>query len=157
MNNVIQYVGEHTFVAANTGEASDIPLKVSDGWALRLHYIEFRLQFSIIAGDIDMYVGVSRKQNDEARVALAGVVGYAQYMAFWSHGQELTTSGASFGELSHRIDLWREDYRLVLSPTFHGIGIGNTGPVNTVVAGELVRVSQGQRNAIIAWQGGAKD
>jgi len=154
MNNTIQYVGALTPTSSGTAVAGEVPLKVPEGRAFRVRFVEFRAGPGGAASDYDLNVALSKVNQETIRIAAEGFNSQNTYLAYWSFSIEITTSGAYFSRLSKRFDLWDYDYRLVMPPTFHTLQFVETRLVHCVLGGEMVSASQGQRNAIIAFQGG---
>lgn len=154
MNETSQFWGETTFV---TGQGTADPLEafeIPDGFAFRLRAIEFRNQSVVAAVDTRFHVGLSKRQADRLIPVETDFMAYQKFLAYWAQDSELTTSGAAAFGLNMRVELWDYDYRLVMKPTIMSFSLGLSLPVTCGVYGELVRASQGERNAIIAWQGG---
>lgn len=150
------------FVAVLTGGSSGVPvraafpLKQKDGHSFRLRHVEFR-QTTYQNVDVVQFGGVSPVEDERVFPSLATFMAYNKFMAFhsWGFGESGTT-GESATILHERIDLWDLDYRVILPPTLHIVDVGSFLTWNVVIAGEYVKVTEGQRNAIIAWQGGVK-
>lgn len=154
MNDTIQYWGSTT-LATGVGTADPLEnFRVPDKFCLRLRAIEFRQQSVVAGADTRFHVGLSKRQNDVLIGVETDLMEYQKFLAFWSQDSELTTSGAASIRMSERVELWEYDYRLVMRPTLMSFSIGLSLPVACGVIGELVPCSEGQRNAIIAWQGG---
>jgi len=156
MNNAIQFVARGAI--ATSGTALTVPLTVPDKMAFRLRHVEFRMRDLPQAIDTRFNVGLSKLANDNIFATDLELMNYAHFLAYVSWGWEITGTAGLGGLLSMlRVPLWDYDYRLVMRPTVIGHAVGTTHTIAVAVVGELVRVSEGERNSIIAWQGGAKD
>lgn len=154
MNERSQFWGTTT-LASGLGTADPIAsLDVPDKKCFRISAIEFRQQSVVAAQDNRFHVGLSKRQNDVIIPVEINVLTYPKFLAFWSQDSELTTTGAAALRMSHRVELWDYDYRLVMRPTLMSFSIGLSLPVACGIYGEFVACSEGERNAIIAWQGG---
>lgn len=154
MNKTIQYWGE-TLLVNGVGTADPLEsFRVPDRLAFRVRAIEFRGQALFAAADTRFHVGLSKRENDVAIPVELTLMLYQKFLAFWSMDAELTTSGMTSGHMFRRLELWDYDYRLVMRPTIMSFSIGLALPVAVGVYGELVKASEGERNGIIAWQGG---
>jgi len=154
-NDVIQYA-VFTSVAANVAQAVPIPILVPDGFAFRVRYCEFR-HHGLLNVDQDARQAISIVADQRAFTADPQFVGYAKFIAYSSWGTEISgAAGLMVVKTVQHIDVWDMDYRLVMRPTLHTLHIGAAQASTAVLAGELVPASEGQRNAIIALQGGAK-
>jgi len=109
------------------------------------------------AADHDVFAGLSRRSEEEVRLGQAEMLTHNQFMAYWAYSIEIfVTSGGYERQHVHRVELWEMDYRLVMPPTFHVLQIAEARQVVCVLAGEMIPVREGERNAIIITQGGAK-
>lgn len=154
MNETIQYWGD-ALMAGGVGTADILDaFRVPDGFCLRLRAVEFRGQAILIAGDSRFHIGLSKRQADTAIPVETVLMRYQKFLAFWSIDSELNASGATSILMTRRVELWDYDYRLVMKPTILTFSAGLALPVAVGVYGELVPCTVGQRNAIIAWQGG---
>jgi len=157
VNNVVQFVVRLVPALGNTAEAVRVPLAVPDQHALRVRYVEFRLE-DFPNADRRVRAALSKVTDQPAREGTTAFETYNGYLAYMTLGWEASgTSGLSFGKIYERIDVWDMDYRMVMPPTFHVLSHTTSTAVVCVVAGEMVKASMGQRNAIIAWQGGLFD
>ncbi len=153
MNNTIQFVVTIGVGSSGTPNTGEIPLVVPAGLAFRCRYVEYRIQ-SHTEADTTYSIGVSKGNRQPPRPNAAEVTRYNGYISFWGRANQITTSGTRGIPITFRQDVWELDYRLVMPPTVHRVFVG-TGVVHTVVlAGEMVKATEGQRNAIIATQGG---
>lgn len=155
MNATVQFVNTVT-ISSGAGIAGPLSaLQVSDGECLRVRAVEFRALSPAIGADARFSIGLSKRQRDTALATEVLQYTYPKFMAFWSVDMEVVTSGSYVLLTTHRVDVWDLDYRLVMEPTILAFsGFGAVGVVAVVVSGEFVPCSEGQRNAIIAWQGG---
>lgn len=154
MNKTIQYNALVTTGGANVAEVAPIPLIVPEGMAFRCRYFEVRLRTGT-PGDRDSMVGLTQRNQDTARVNDAAFLSYNAFLALASWEEEHSGSAGIVAYLAvHRVDLWDMDYRLVMPPTMHILGLIRVVTACGVLAGELVKATEGQRNAIIGWQGG---
>jgi len=157
LNKTVQYTVSLTG-STNVPVRADVPLKVPDKHAFRLRYVQFRLQ-SVHNADRDYFMGLSKLSRQA--VHPGGTDPFTTdntYIAYGSQGIEASgTDGLAAIRLDHHVELWDQDWRLVLPPTFHLLTVGSGAIVVCVVAGELVPANEGERNAIILTQGGAKD
>jgi len=154
-NDVVQFV-TRVVTVGNIARADPIPLRIPDKVALRVRYVEFRIE-DLSNADRLLIMGLSLVAGERARTATTQFMEYNKYIAFWVTAWEATgAAGLMATDLSKRIDVWDMDYRLVIGPTFHALTTPTAAGITAVVAGELVRATEGERNAIIATQGGAK-
>ena len=156
-NEVIQFAALNSGSLANTELAVPVPILVPGGLCLRLRFIEFRLTDTPNT-DRELFAGLSRTAEEPITgEGVNGIVGHTRFMAFASWGFETTgAAGLNASPLSQRHDVWDMDYRLVMQPTFMSIAVTSAANIFCIVGGVLVPCSEGQRNAIIATQGGAK-
>ena len=158
MNNTIQFGVLLTPAVAGVPVALPVPLVVPGGHAFRCRYVEFRWR-QLQNVDVDMAVLLHRESSRPIYGSTNLFMLATGTIAFTSFGQEISgTAGISAAILTVHRDVWDMDYRLVMRPTGMVVGVGGLGiEVQLILAGELVGASEGQRNAIIATQGGAKD
>ena len=156
MNRVIQYQVRMVGGSSGVPGVGAIPIKVPDKQCFRVRYVEFK-QTSWQNVDVVQLGGVSPINGQRAFSSLLDFTNYTKFMAYhsWAFGESGTT-GESGGFLHDRVELWDMDYRLVMPPTVHVVDVGSFLIWNVVLAGELMPCTEGERNAIIAWQGGAK-
>ncbi len=155
-NEVIQFAASILAATNGVDTSVSIPIIVPDKMSFRVRYVEFRMHDQTNA-DAVILLGLSRQAEPTVRPGTVAFIQANQYIAYWSWGFEASgAAGLVHSPLSHKIDVWDLDYRLVMRPTFHLIRVGSTVPTTCVVAGQLVPSSQNERNAIIAIQGGAK-
>lgn len=151
MNSVISYV-VRLAASANSNARGAVPIRVPDGKAFRVRHIEFRLQ-GLQASDHLNLVSVSRLNQEPLRTSTQ-LETSNHLLAFYGFTLEVQTSGLATLILVHRVALWDYDFRLVMQPTAHLFSVQLADIVDVEMAGELVNASEGERNAIIAWQGG---
>ncbi len=154
-NDVIQFV-RLVSPSANVAEAEAMPLIVPDGMAFRVRYCEFR-HSGLLNADGDHRMAISIIAEQPAKLGDVDFNTYAKYIAYASWSMEASgTEGLMSIKSVQHIDVWDLDYRLVMRPTLHTLAVGAAQAMTAVLAGEMVQASQGERNAIIALQGGAK-
>lgn len=151
MNEVLQYVAGITS-AANQGDVVALPLKVPAGRGFRVRYVEFR-RSALGGADETLFVGLSRF-NQLVLPTLVFTLMANHFIAFYSWGVEVVTSGSWGQSLSKKINVWDLNYVLVMPPTFVQRSVQQANTVDCVMAGELIPLTEGQRNAVIVWQGG---
>ena len=154
MNRTVEYGVRVTPAGSGTPLAAQIPLSVPVGTAFRVRRAEFRWR-ALPNADSDVTGGISKINQEAARPSANALLTHNQYMAFFSWAIEVVTTGTTAVEMFVRQELWEYDYRLVMPPTAHLVVTGNLGiEVAFFLYGEMVPMSQGQRNAAIAYQGG---
>lgn len=156
MNKTVTFLAALNPAVSGTPVRARIPLIVPNGFAFRLRYVLWVLQ-DARPSDAESFCALSRIADEPLRASLATLLTGNQYLSMFTWGVELVTTGMSTSPLHQKDELWDLDYRLVMAPTYHMVGITNWTNTFCRVAGELVPVTEGERNAIIAWQGGAKD
>lgn len=154
MNRVVQYVVPLTGVG-NTPVRVAVPLAVPDKLAFRIRRVQFRIQ-TMPNSDRDYLMGLSMVNRQPIiGGGVAGFISSPTFIAFAAAGVEISgTAGIGVVKLDHVVDLWDYDYQLVMPPTFHLLTVTSADAVICAVYGEMVPVSTGKRNAIIATQGG---
>ncbi len=158
MNNVIQFSAGLTPAGSATAVATPIPILVPEGRAFKVRNVDFRW-LTYPTADIVISMGLSRFAEEPIQRTIAVFLGNPNFMAYASFGfGESGTTGESSHFLNKKVELWDLDYKLVMRPTFHILqnGAACCFQMFCVLSGELVPASEGERNAIIAWQGGAK-
>ncbi len=153
MNNVIQFQASVLTTEVPFSRA-DLQLVVPDGKAFRLRSVTWKLR-SMIGGNVHLLCALSRVHAEPVRPVIAEFFGSAKWLSWFGFGEDLTVNGMAAIFLHERQEYWDYDYRFVLAPTLHVARVfGSAIEVGVQLSGELVPVSQGERNAIIAWQGG---
>lgn len=155
MNEVIQYWDFDTMLTGTSTAQGLQTFRVPDEFCFRVRAVEFRVDVLLFAADSRFTLGLSKRFEDRPRLPDTVFLTYQKFLAYWAMESELTgTAGASAFPMSKRVELWDYDYRLVLRPTLLTRSNGATFTIAFGVHGELVPCTEGQRNAIIAWQGG---
>jgi len=155
MNNVITFDVAISPQVSGVPQFAVIPLIVPDKLAFRLRYFEVRLN-GLVGSDNDIFAALSKGAEEPVKASNALLIG-GQYIASVGWTIEVVSTGAAALPMVQRVDLWDMDYRMVMRPTIHFGAVGTGQAMTAVLAGELVGISEGARNGIIAWQGGAKD
>jgi len=158
LNKVIVYGLRMSAAISATPVSSPLPVIVPDRWAFRVRFVEFRWRVNINA-DQDVLMGVSKLSGRGAMPDAARFDLNTDFIANGGFGVEASgTEGLSTAISVVRRELWDYDYRMVMRPEAHLMVIGSLSQtIAFFIGGELVPASEGERNAIIAWQGGAKD
>lgn len=157
MNSTIQFAATSSGGSSGTPVRVVFPLIVPDRTAFRVRWVDFWIS-GLQAGDMNSFAAVSKLSVDRAKISLAAYLASTDFIARDSYFSELTTTGEAATKTARRVELWDADYRFVLRPVLHVVSVVNTFATwNVQIAGELVGASEGDRNAIIAFQGGAKD
>lgn len=151
MNEVIQYVATVTALA-NQGAAIAVPLRVPLGMAFRVRSVDFRFQ-GLGPTDETFLVALSRFNREPAKTSTQFTISN-HWIAYGGYNMEIQTTGMATIRINQLVDVWDYDYRLVMQPTLQAFAVQLAAQVDCAVAGVLVRISEGERNAIIAWQGG---
>jgi len=157
MNKSIQFQAE--LVGAFTGVPVSvaIPLKITEGQAFRVRAVEFWKTDIAGVDEVDL-LGLSRLSQANVKASMPILRLATDFIARAALGIETTgTSSGHINTLHFRTELWEYDYRLVMPPFFHLGTIGQLTQWVCFLTGENVPATQGQRNAIIAWQGGLWD
>ena len=155
-NDVIQYSAVLNPTPTGVVLVIPVPILVPEGLGLWVRAIEFRWS-GVQAGDFEAFAGVSLVAEQPALPSTAALLAHTKFMAFDALASEFSTSGETLARTTRRVDVSDLRYVLVMRPTLQAVNVGNTFmTIVAVVFGELVGVSEGQRNAIIATQGGAK-
>lgn len=156
MNSVLQFRATLTpGTVLGVLQFAEVRLGVPDGFALRVRHVRFVVQgFPGASGRFSMGVSYRNRHllpNTAAVFADKTFLGYEGAVV-------VTASAIGFNILSnvYRIEMWDYDYRLVMNPTFVAEATFAGQQIECIVAGELVRATQGDRNAIIVWQGGVQ-
>lgn len=153
MNNVIQFQA-NVATASPPFSRADVQLVVPEGKAFRLRSVTWKMR-DVIQSDVVLLCALSRVHSEPLRPVLNAFFESAKWLSWFSYGWEILTTGATSSFIHERQDYWDYDYRFVLAPTLHVARVGGTTiEVAVQLAGELVSASKGERNAIIAWQGG---
>ncbi len=154
MNRTINFFTRLTPASSGVVVVAPLPLAVPDKLAFRVRYVDFRYRgFQNV--DVDVLAGVSKVNRKAVPPNVNELTDDTTLVAFNSWAQELTTTGATALLTSFRVELWEYDYRMVMPPTALLAAVGGLGvECWVVIGGEMVPASTGQRNAIIAWQGG---
>jgi len=157
LNKTVNYAIRGNISSPGTPLAFNFPLIVPDKLLFRLRNIEFKLE-GLQTSDMDVHAGVTQLSRDPARQSSVLLIAFQHFLASADWVEEGTgTAGLTAVGANHRVELWDYDYRLALAPTFHLNTVSLAQSMTAIIAGEFVGASEGERNAAIIWQGGAKD
>lgn len=154
MNRVIGFSVGLNHGSSGVPVVAPIPIKVPEGHAFRLRRVIFQLA-SLPNLDTDAFYALSQISIERAKESTARFRNTI-WIAQRNFSIEVTTTGMASGNLILVEELWAEDYRLVMQPMFHTFAVGGLQTNTCHLYGEMVKATEGERNAIIAWQGGAK-
>ncbi len=159
MNKTVQFGELLAGVTTGVPRAVLVPLKVPDKLAFRLRWVEFCKRDYGTADEVT-HLGLSRLAVARVKSSVGAFVVSTDFLARECFGFEVTGAagtGLSGQWLVRRFEMWDADYRLVMPPAFHLVNVGQVSEWTCFIHGEFVPITMGDRNGVIAWQGGAKN
>lgn len=130
-------------------------LAVPDGYAARLRAFELTVTTMAFTASQIHWTALSRAYKEPQAIVLEEVMRDRDFLAILGFVHHKTGSaGISLMHNPQRIELWDYDYNFVIDPAAIYFANGLTQDFTAAIYYEYVAKSEGERNSIIAWQGG---